>query len=271
MAKAKKAAKKTKKVAKRGRKKLVASARIKAAAKRSAARAARGAPIGRRGAAKPATKAKAKAPDKFVLHGFFASMPSSKVGLMLSMSGARWDYRHIDITKGEHITPAYRAMNRFAQVPVLQHGERTICQSDTILWYLAEQTGRFGGRSEDEKLRISEWLNWDLSELAVGVSISRFIARMAPDTPQATKDFIRKRGERALGMLDRHLGSTKFLIGAAPTIADIAIFPALATADEGGFKIADYPNIHAWAERMMTFPGAGHPYTIMPKESRVAA
>ncbi len=257
--------KKSKKPAKRARKKLTATARIKAAAKKSAARAAKGAPIGRTPAAKAAKK---KAADKFVLHGFFASMPSSKVGLMLSMCGVKWDYRHVDLMKSEHMTPAFRALNRFAQVPVLQHGGRTICQSDTILWYLAQATGRFGGRSEDEKLRISEWLNWDLSELAVGVSISRFFARMAPDTPQATKDFIRKRGERALGMLDRHLGSTKFLVGAAPTIADIAIFPAIATADEGGFKIADYPNVHAWAERMLTFPGVKHPYTIMPKESR---
>ncbi len=261
--------KKAKKVAKRARKKLVASAKIKAAAKRSAARAAKGAPIGRAAARKGA--AKKKTPEKFVLHGFFASMPSSKVGLMLSMCGVKWDYRHVDLQKGEHMTPAFRALNRFAQLPVLQHGDRTICQSDTILWYLAQVTGRFGGRSEDEKLRISEWLNWELSELAVGVSISRFFARMAPDTPQATKDFIRKRGERALGMLDRHLGSSKFLVGPAPTIADIAVFPAIATANEGGFTIADYPNVHAWAERMLTYPGVRHPYTIMPKESRVAA
>ena len=262
--------KKAKKVAKRARRKtLTASARIKAAAKRSAARAAKGAPIGRRTGRKPA--AKAKGSEKFVLHGFFGSMPSAKVGLMLSMCGVKWDYRHVDLAKGEQMTPAHRALNRFAQVPVLQHAGHTICQSDTILWYLARVTGRFGGRSEDDKLRISEWLNWDLSELAVGVSISRFFARMAPDTPQATKDFIRKRGERALGMLDRHLGTSKFLVGASPTIADIAIFPAIATAEEAGFTIANYPNVHAWAERMLTFPGAGHPYAIMPKESRVAA
>jgi glutathione S-transferase len=261
------AKKKSKKPAKRARRKLTATARIKAAAKKSAARAAKGAPIGRRAAAKSA--AKKKAPDKFILHGFFASMPSSKVGLMLSMCGVAWDYRHVDLMNGRQQAPEFRALNRFAQVPVLQHGGRTICQSDTILWYLAQVTGKFGGRSEDDKLRISEWLNWELGELAVGVSISRFFTRMAPDTPQATKDFIRKRGERALGMLDRHLGSTKFLVGAAPTIADIAIFPAIATADEGGFKVADYPNVHAWAERMLTFPGVKHPYAFMPKEDRV--
>ena len=269
MAKAK-TAKKTarKKAPKRAPKKLVASAKMKVAAKRSAARAAKGAPIGGR-PVKRATRPKGA--EKFVLHGFFGSLPSCKVGLMLSMCGVKWDYRHVDLPGGEQMTPAFRALNRFAQVPVLEHGGHTICQSDTILWYVAQATGRFGGRNEDEKLRISEWLNFDLSDMAVGVGISRFFARMAPDTPQATKDFIHKRGERALGTLDRHLGTSKFLVGASPTIADIAIFPWVATAEEGGFTIANYPNVHAWAERMLTFPGVRHPYTIMPKESRAAA
>lgn len=262
---------KAKKTAKRTRKKLLASAKIKAAAKRSAARAAKGAAIGRRVAAKAAAKPKSKAADKFVLHGFFGSVPSCKVGLMLSMCGARWDYRHVDLLAGQQQMPEFRAVNRFGQVPALQHGNRIVCQSDTILWYLAGQTGRFGGRNEDEKLRISEWMNWELSDLAMGVGLMRFFARMAPDTPQAAKDFVRKRGERALTTLDRHLGATKFVIGAAPTIADIAIFPCIATAEEGGYTIANYPNIHAWAERMLTVPGVRHPYTIMPKESRAAA
>jgi glutathione S-transferase len=83
--------------------------------------------------------------------------------------------------------------------------------------------------------------------------------------------FARARSESALKMLDRHLGGSKFLVGTAPTIADIAVFPWIATAHEGGFAVANYPNVHAWAERMLVIPGAAHPYTILPKEDRVAA
>jgi glutathione S-transferase len=263
MAKAKRTAKKTKA---RKPKKLVASAKLRAAAKKSAARAARGAPI-RKSAARSA-KAKPKAPEKFVLHGLFASLPSCKVGLMLSMCGAKWGYKHVKLMEGEQKTPEFQALNRFGQVPVLQHGDRRISQSNTILWYLAQQLGKFGGRNEDEKLRISEWLNWDLSELAPGIGVTRYIVRMAPNTGQETRDFIRARADRALATLDRHLGTSKFLVGAQPTIADIAVFPWIAAAEEGGFTIANYPNVHAWAERMLTFPGAAHPYAIMPKEDR---
>lgn len=265
MAAKRKAKKRTKA---RGPKRLVASARMKAAAKRSAARAARGAPIRKSAVAKAGKK---KPSERFVLHGFFASLPSCKAGLMLSMCGAKWDYKHVDLPGGQQKTPEHLAMNRFGQVPVLKHGGRTVCQSDTILWYIAQETGKFGGRNEDEKLRISEWLNWDLSDMAIGVGISRFFNRMAPNTGQETRDFVRARGERALATLDRHLGTSKFLVGPSPTIADIAIFPWVATAEEGGFNIANYPNVQAWAERMLTFPGAAHPYKIMPKEDRAAA
>jgi glutathione S-transferase len=264
--------KKSKKSAKRARKpkKLVASARIKAAAKKSAVRAAKGAPI-RKGRAAGKSGAKKKGADKFVLHGFFASLPSCKVGLMLTMCDAKFDYRHTDLNSGQQKSPEFQALNRYAQVPVLRHGERAICQSNAILWYLAEQTGRFGGRNEEEKIRISEWLAWDLADMAVGVGLCRFINRMAPNTGQETRDFVRARGERALATLDRHLGGSKFMVGPQPTIADIAIFPWVATAEEGGYTIANYPNVHAWAERMMTVPGVKHPYSLLPKEDRVAA
>ena len=263
-------ARRRKKTNPRKRKKLIATTRMKAAARRSAARAAKGAAI-RRASAKPAAgKAAKKAPVRFTLHGMFMSLPSCKVGLMLSMSGAKWDYRHIDLKAGKQRTPEFQAKNRFGQVPVLQHGDQFIAQSNAILWYLAETLGKFAGRSEDERLRILEWLNWDQDLMASGVGISRFLATVAPQTPPEVKEFIRKRGERALGMLDRHLGASKFLVGTAPTIADIAVFPWVATAEEGGFMVANYPNLHAWAERMLRLPGSGHPYTIMPKEDRVA-
>lgn len=268
MAKAKRS---KKPAAKRRRKILTATARIKAAAKKSAARIAKGARIVRRAAKSVAKKRAKKAADKFVLHGFFASVPSCKVGLMLTMCGVAWDYRHVDLMNNRQQTSEFRLMNRFAQVPVLEHAGHMICQSDTILLYLAQATGKFGGRSEQERLRISEWLHWEVGELAIGVGLSRFFVRMAPNTAQETKDFIRKRGERALTALDRQLGQAKFLVGAAPTVADIAIFPCIATAEEGGFNIASYPNVQAWAERMLALPGVRHPYTIMPKEDRIAA
>lgn len=265
---ARKRAKPRAKAKTRRAKKLVATAKIKAAARRSAARAAKGAPV-RKTAAAPRKAAKPKT-EPFTLYGVFLSMPSAKVGLMLSMCGARWSYKHVNMREGQHKTPEYLAMNRFGQVPVLQHGSRFIAQSNAILQYLAGHFGRFQGRTDAEHVRALEWLAWDFDRLSSGVGLSRTFARFQPQTHEEVKAYMRARGEQALALLDRQLGGTKFLVGSAPTIADIAVFPWVATAEEGGFNVANYPNVQSWGERMLTFPGVAHPYTLMPKEDRAA-
>jgi len=51
----------------------------------------------------------------------------------------------------------------------------------------------------------------------------------------------------------------------------LAAFAWAAVANEGGLDVARWPNVQAWAERLMKLPGAAHPYDAMPKEDRVAA
>lgn len=266
------AARKAKKKAQRkpARKKLTASAKTQAAAKKSAARAARGAPIRKSTSGRaPKTAAKKKS-GKIVLNGLHLSVPSCKVGLALTMMDIPFEYRHIDLSAGAGKAPEYLAKNRWGQVPVLEHGDLALAQSNVILQYLADTFGKFAGRTPQERLRVAEWLMWDQDLMASGVGWPRAFAKFFPQHEEVVK-YARARGERALNMLERHFGTSKFLVGNQPTIADIAVFAWVATAEEGGYDLARWPNVQAWAERMLALPGAAHPYTVMPKESRAAA
>jgi glutathione S-transferase len=245
---------------------LKASRKIAVAAKKSAERLAKGASIKRKAGF---AKSPAKKSDRLVLHAFHASLPSCKVGLMLAMLGVPWDYRHIDLASGAHKKPAFLAMNRWGQVPVLEDGGTHVAQSNVILRYLADKFGRFGGKTDTEKLRIAEWLAWEMDQMAGGVGMSRTARRF--NWHDEVVRFLRQRGDAALQALDRHLGGSKFIAGMYPTIADVAMFPRIATAEEGGFDIAAWPNVQAWAQRMLALPGVAHPYAIMPKEDRVTA
>jgi glutathione S-transferase len=268
------AAKKAAKPAPKKRVKILkASAEIKAAAEKSAKRAAKGAPIKKKTSG-VAAAAKKAAPRKstaaYTLYGVHLSLPSSKVGLMLTLCGVAFDFRSVDMRAGAHKTPEFLGKNRFGQVPVLEHAGHAIAQSNVILEYLSRVTGRFAGHNDLERLRVAEWLMWEQDRLANGVGLTRGLVRFGQPHHEVVA-FLRQRGERALETLDRHLGTAKFLAGAAPTIADIAVFPWIATAEEGGFDIARWPNVQAWAQRVLGLPGAAHPYAIMPKEDRDAA
>ena len=67
-------------------------------------------------------------------------------------------------------------------------------------------------------------------------------------------------------MLDEHLwfrertGESWVARGEHPTIADIALFPDIALAEEGGVSIMDYPALVRWTDRFKQIDG----FVVMP-------
>ena len=62
-----------------------------------------------------------------------------------------------------------------------------------------------------------------------------------------------------------------WIAGQSATIADIDVYGVASYATEGGFNLADYPNVQAWMTRFEALPGFGRAEAIMPKESKKAA
>ena len=46
-----------------------------------------------------------------------------------------------------------------------------------------------------------------------------------------------------------------FLTGRLPTIADIAVFPAVALAVDFGCVLEEFPKLRAWTRRIRALPG----------------
>lgn len=206
----------------------------------------------------------------YTLYGSFLSAPTYKAGLMLTLSGLNFAYRHVDLSKGEHKEPAYLAISRWGQVPALVHGSRRLVQSNVILHYLAETTHKFRGRSEDARWQALEWLAWEADRLLPGMGRSRFFVRfMKPEPPIA--DYFRKSAEAGLKTLDSHLAKTPFLTGADPTIADIGCFGTVVHAAEANIDLAEWPNVDAWCGRIRALPGFKPPYELLPKGDAEAA
>ena len=58
-----------------------------------------------------------------------------------------------------------------------------------------------------------------------------------------------------LDQLERHLSDRLWLECDRPTIADIAVFPYVALAGDGGIDLAPYPKVRAWIARFQALPG----------------
>lgn len=205
---------------------------------------------------------------EYQLYCFAQSGNSYRVALMLNLIGADWHPLFVDFFSGETRTPGYRSkVNELGEAPVLIHGATKLSQSGVILSYLAEQSGRFLPRGEDERREVLRWILFDNHRVGSYLATYRYLFALAkpPGDPIVIR-FFRGRIDGALGILDKHLAGRAFVVGSQPTIADLSLVGYLYyPSEEFGFDIAaEHKNIGAWLNRIKTLAGWKHPYELMP-------
>ena len=202
---------------------------------------------------------------EYKLYCFAQSGNCFKVALMLNLCGASWSPRFVDFFNGETRTPEYRAnVNEMGEAPVLEFGGRRMSQSGVILDYLASVFGKFGWKDEEGRREILRWLLWDNHKFTSYIGTLRFLMRFQKTGETAATELLRARVLGSLVILDRHLKDQKFIVGNAPTIADISACGYLFWPDEFGMSWGAYPAIEAWLDRIQALPGWVHPYQLMP-------
>ena len=186
---------------------------------------------------------------EYQLHCFAQSGNSYRAALMLNLIGADWEPVWVDFFKaGVQRSPEFRSeINEMGELPVLVHGKKTLTQSGVILTYLANRTGKFKPQG---------------AVLHAPISGLNFL----PTPNPVALEFLKGRFDNTLGIVNKRLEKSPFLVGERPTIADISMtgyfyYPA----EEFGFDIdKDYPAIGAWKARIKALPGWAHPNDLMP-------
>ena len=187
-----------------------------------------------------------------------------KAALMLNLSGCDWEPVAVDFLAGATRQDAFRQeVNELGEIPVLEHGPRRLTQSGAILTYLAEKTGRFSGRDEEERFEILRWILFDNHKFTSYFATLRFLVGIQKSGEGPVTEFLRGRAQTAFGIVEKHLAERQFIIGDRPTIADISMVGYLYYTEETGLDRAPYPNITGWAKRIAALPGWAPPYDLM--------
>src|SRR5215813_13783878 len=162
---------------------------------------------------------------EYQLYCFAQSGNSYRGALMLNLIGADWAPVFVDFFKGETRTLAYRTdVNEMGEAPVLVHGARKLSQSGVCLTYLADRTGKFAPRGEDERLEAMRWIIFDNQKVNGFLGPYRFLKNFAkPTGDPAVLAFLKGRIDGNLAIIDRRLASRSFMLGERPTIADISL------------------------------------------------
>lgn len=192
-----------------------------------------------------------------------------KVALMLSLSKCSWEPVIVDYMGGETRGEKFRSeLNELGEIPVLAHGAKRLTQSGAILTYLARRTGRFEGRNEDERLDVLRWILFDNHKFTSYFATLRFLVGIQKSGETPVTEFLRGRAQTAFGLVERHLASQPFLVGEAPTIADLSLAGYVYYPDETGLSWSSYPNIEAWKKRIAALPGWAGPYELMAPKAK---
>lgn len=204
----------------------------------------------------------------FTLHGSPHSLPTYRVALMLRLCRSGFTFRYVSFQRGMHLTPEFRALSRWGQVPVLEHDGQVFVQSAAILEYLMDVLGCFGTTNVGMRQQIREWLFWDADRLMpplyawYSVELGRRKLLPLSFDPVLVAEFDRK-GAAALGILDAHLSDRRFLVGDSTTIADVCCYTNIAFAQLANKDLASWPNVMTWAARVEALPGFARPFELL--------
>ncbi len=183
---------------------------------------------------------------------------------MLNLCSADWEPVFVDFFNGATRTEEFRALNEMGEVPTLEAKDLTLTQTGVILDYLADAFEQFDASSVPEHREVLRWILFDNHKLTGNISTLRFLRQFTTQGENDVTAFLEGRAKAALGVLEKRVSQSDFVVGDEPTIADISLCGYLFWPDEIGFSWNDYPAIDAWLSRIQEIPGWVHPYELMP-------
>lgn len=173
-----------------------------------------------------------------------------KVKWTAEVLGRPYEWIETDVLKAETRTPAFLAMNPAGQVPtVILDDGRPLAQSNAIILHLAEGSHLIPADAY-ERAKMLEWLFWEQYSHEPYVAVARFQVAYLGKTPGELEPRIVERGKAALQRIEDSLAGRDFLVESGLSLADIALVAYTRVAEEGGFRLADYPRVQAWIGRV---------------------
>ena len=195
------------------------------------------------------------------LYGYWRSSSAWRVRIALEHKQLECEHVHVDLLRGEgeQREPAYRSKNALAQVPLLvvedAGRELVISQSLAIIEYLEERWPERPllptDRGERARCRqLAEIVNSGIQPLQ-NLSVQAQLRKHGVDVQAWLSHFI----GQGLSALERSAPARgKFLLGDAPTLADVCLVPQLYAARRFGAPLEAFPRLLAVETECQALP-----------------
>ena len=160
-----------------------------------------------------------------MLKFYFNGSPNpTKVALYLEESGLPYEPVKIDTRKGEQFTPEFLKINPNGKVPAIDDNGTIVFDSNAILLYLAEKTGKFLPAKASDRGQLLSWLMFVASGIGPYSGQSVHFRNFAPEPKEYAVNRYTFEAQRHWGILEARLAKQQWMVGDAYGIVDMAVW-----------------------------------------------
>ncbi|MCW5748854.1 MAG: glutathione S-transferase family protein [Alphaproteobacteria bacterium] len=199
-----------------------------------------------------------------------ASTTSRPVVQFITDSNIACDMQVVDLFSGEHMKPAYAALNPNKMVPMLEDGDFRLTESSAILKYLADKSNSPAYPKDlKQRARVNEVMDWLNSHIYRDYGYGLIYPQVFPghkrrsdEAQTATVAWAKDKCKDWLQLLnDNILGHGKaYLCGDQITIADYFGYAILQVGELIRCDFSPYPNVKRWMDTMSKLPSTAKVY-----------
>ena len=207
---------------------------------------------------------------------YYAPTPNGwKITIMLEECSLPYKLVPVNLGKGDQFKPEFLAISPNNRMPaIIDHkgpgGKNiSIFGSGAILLYLGEKTGRFLPSDPKDRIKVLEWLFWQVGGLGPMAGQASHFINYAPNFP-GDHSYSQKRYkneyDRLLGVMDNILSQRNYLAGDY-SIADMACFPWVTAYKRYEIDLNKFKYVRLWFDDLKNRPAVRKGMDV-GKESR---
>jgi GSH-dependent disulfide-bond oxidoreductase len=191
---------------------------------------------------------------------FYWPTPNGKkITIALEELGLPYRVVPVNIGRGEQFKPDFLAISPNNKMPAVTDHEPagggapiSFFESGAILVYLAEKTGKLMPKDLRGRMRVLEWVFWQMGGLGPMLGQAHHFRNYAPEKIPYAIDRYTNEAHRLYGVLDKQLAGKDFVAGDY-SIADIASWPWILPEGQGQ-SLGEFPNLARWDAAMRARP-----------------
>lgn len=191
-----------------------------------------------------------------MLKFYFNGSPNpNKVALFLEEAGIAYEPIAVDTRKGEQFSADYLAINPNGKVPAIVDDGATVFDSNAILLYLAEKTGKFLPANRADLL---SWLMFAATGLGPYSGQAVHFRHFSPEKIDYAHNRYQFEAQRHYGILDDRLAKNRYMVGDAYSIVDMDVWgwARMMPFVAGEEAAAKYPNLKRLVDEISARPAA---------------